>query len=167
MRLAPAVVVTAISCMAAVAADPAPVAPAVPAGSVASLTWMAGCWEATGGDGKVFFQEMWMRPDGGVMIGAGRTIAGGRAIFTENLEIREDDDGVTYWARPQDAAAAVPFKLVKLSDGAVVFENPEHDFPTRILYDRLPDGGLRARVDGPKKAKEKAQAFVYRRVPCE
>ena len=101
------------------------------------------------------------------MIGGGRTIASGRTMFTEQLEIREDSNGIAYRARPQDAPAVVPFKLTKQGDGSVVFENPEHDFPTKISYERLPDGGMRARVDGPANEKEKPQEFVYRRIPCE
>jgi hypothetical protein len=168
MRLLFAICTLAVSCGFTLADDPAPAAASpAPTGNVAALSWMSGCWEATGGEGKVTFHEMWMKPAGGVMIGAGRTLAGARAIFTESLQIREDAEGVTYWARPQGSEAPVGFKLGKQSDGSVLFENPGHDFPTRILYDRLPDGGLRARVEGPKDAKETAQEFVYRRVSCE
>jgi hypothetical protein len=168
MRLLLATFALAASGGAALAADPLPAAdPPASAGNVAALAWMSGCWEATGGEGKVTFHEMWMKPAGGVMIGAGRTLSGARAIFTESLQIREEADGVTYWARPQGSDAPVGFKLGKQSDGSVLFENPGHDFPTRILYDRLPEGGLRARVEGPKDAKETAQEFVYRRVSCE
>lgn len=157
----------AVAAVRAADAAPQPAAPSAPAGTIDALAFMAGCWEADGGGGKVTFHEMWMKPAGGVMIGGGRTLAGGRAIFTENLQIREEGGEVTYWARPQDAAKAVPFRLTRKSDGAVTFENPAHDFPTRILYERTSEGGLRARVEGPETAKEKRQEFDYRRVPCE
>ena len=151
------------------APTPAPAAATAPAvtGGMSGLSFMAGCWEATGGNGKVTFHEMWMAPLGGVMIGGGRTLAQGRTIFTEHFEIREDSTGIAYRAHPQDAPAFVPFKLTKQSDGSVVFENPAHDFPTKISYERLPDGGLRARVDGPANANEKPQEFVYHRISCE
>lgn len=56
--------------------------------------------------------------------------------------------------------------LVKMSDSEVVFENPTHDFPQRILYGPL-SGGVIARTEGVEKGQEKHQDFPYRRVACE
>ena len=58
------------------------------------------------------------------------------------------------------------FRMVRLTEGEVVFENPAHDFPQRILY-RQVAGGLAARIEGRENGKDRAEEFPYRRVPCE
>ena len=55
--------------------------------SVEALGWLAGCW-AGGSSGRAY-EEHWMKPAGGVMLGMSRTIAGGKAVGHEFLQIRE------------------------------------------------------------------------------
>jgi hypothetical protein len=55
---------------------------------VEQLAWMAGCWREESG-GQVA-DEVWMAPAGGVMLGMNRTVAGGPAVSTEFMQIRED-----------------------------------------------------------------------------
>lgn len=59
------------------------------------------------------------------------------------------------------------FKLVKLEKNLAVFENPEHDFPQRIIY-KLEDGEtLKARIEGKSKGKERGVDFPMKRVACD
>lgn len=53
------------------------------------------------------------------------------------------------------------FKLTRMSAQEATFENPAHDFPTRITY-RNADGTLTARIEGNGTEKEKPQEFNYR-----
>ncbi|MGH8854313.1 MAG: hypothetical protein ACREWI_08545 [Telluria sp.] len=43
-----------------------------------------------------------------------------------------------------------------------MFENPAHDFPQRIIYRRVGDTGLHARIEG----KGKGIDFPMRRTAC-
>jgi hypothetical protein len=50
------------------------------------------------------------------------------------LRIVADEDGrVAYIASPSDQATTT-FPLISVTDGEVVFENPDHDFPHRVIY---------------------------------
>ncbi len=121
---------------------------AQPAGSekasVESLSWMAGTW--TGEEGGVVMEEHWMEPRGGMMPGLHRDARPGRKTAFEYLRIEEGPEGLVYQASPQ-GAPATPFLLRSLEARKVVFENPEHDFPQRILYWLDDDGALHARVE--------------------
>ncbi len=44
----------------------------------------------------------------------------------------------------------------------MVFENPQHDFPQRILYRKNPDGTLHARAEGERNGKLSGQDFHFR-----
>jgi len=140
---------------AALAADPP---------DVTSLGWISGCWEMR--RGPLVVEETWMKPAGQTMLGLGRTVREGRTVSYEYLRLHVKDGSIYYTARPSNAASETPFKLARGSDTEAVFENPEHDFPQRLIYRRLPDGSLAARIEGTVKGKQRAQDFSFQRVAC-
>jgi hypothetical protein len=125
--------------------------------SVADLAWLSGCWQYTAGARTV--TEVWLPPDGGTMMGLSRTVSGGRTVEHEFLLLRAGSHGIEYVARPSGQAEAV-FTATKVAAGEVVFENPAHDFPTRITY-RKTDVGVEATVDGMSQGKPRAIRFGY------
>lgn len=135
--------------------------PAAAASKIDGLAFLAGSWITE--DGPARIEEHWTCPGPGAMFGMGRTIAKGKTAFFEYLRIEERPDGVFYVAQPK-GNPPTPFKLVKSEAGSVVFENPEHDFPKRILYAKGPGDTLVARVEGGAASKEKAEEFRYRRL---
>jgi uncharacterized protein DUF6265 len=131
---------------------------AVTAPALSELAWMSGAWE-TGAGGRVQVEEHWTRPAGATMLGMSRTIAGGRTIEFEYLRLEQRANGIFYVAHPKARCPGTDFKLTRLSGQEAIFENPEHDFPRRIIYRKHPDGSLTAIVDGGEGAK--SQSFVY------
>jgi hypothetical protein len=133
--------------------------------NVQALGWIAGCWEMRNPSGTFSIEEMWTKPAGETMLGVGRTIRNGKTIFNEFLRIGVEAGKLTYFARI-GTKDATQFPLLKMSDSEVVFENPTHDFPQRIVYRKTPDG-MFARIEGVEKGKEKHQDFPYKRVSCQ
>jgi len=119
-------------------AAPAPLA-------LAALDWMAGSWRAA--HGSASSEEHWLPAAGGLMLGLHRDVdeARGRASF-EFLRIEARPTGLVYVAQP-GGRAPTDFALVEHGEQRVVFANPEHDFPQRLVYWR--DGeALLARAEG-------------------
>jgi surfactin synthase thioesterase subunit len=109
---------------------------------VESLAFLAGHWCGEN------VEEVWLEPRGGILLGLNRSMGPqGRAAF-EYLRIEQRADGVYYVASP-GGGPSTPFRLVNASDRRATFENPDHDFPVRILYALQPDGRLKARAEGP------------------
>jgi hypothetical protein len=129
----------------------------------ADLAFLAGCWRAEVA-GRVV-EEQWMAPAGGVLVGMGRTVAGEKVEQHEFLLVREQPDGVFYIASPSGQATA-SFKLVTLNQDEAVFENPAHDFPTRIRYRRVGPDALHARIEGIRNSQLRGIDFPYTRVVC-
>lgn len=111
---------------------------------VERLAWMAGHWSRTQ-DG-VQYEEAWLGPRGGTMLGLNRTAAKDRTRSTEQLRIFEDEGEIWYEASPS-GQATTRFRLTSANGNRVVFENPEHDFPQVIEYARDGDA-LRAVIRG-------------------
>ena len=136
--------------------------PAAPP-AINRLGWLAGSWrmEKTG---RVI-DEQWMPPAGGVMLGMARTIAKGRVVEHEFLQIREGPGGDLFYVAQPSGQKEAAFQVKSLTDTEVVFENPQHDFPQKITYTLRPDGSLLAAVEGPgPDGATKRNEFLYGRV---
>lgn len=133
---------------------------------VSDVSWLSGCWEAKIEARGLQITEMWMKPAGGMMIGAGRTIRNGKVVDYEFLRIVEEVDGVFYVAKPTANKDETKFKLTKASAGELVFENPAHDFPQRVIY-KLNGNRLNARIEGTVNGKARGIDFPYARISCE
>jgi len=134
--------------------------------SIDDLAWLGGCWQSNVAEKGLLISEQWMKPAGGMMIGAGRTVKSGKTIEYEFIRIVEDAGGIFYVAKPTGSKEETRFKLIKSTTGEIVFENPAHDFPQRILYKREGDK-LTARIEGRTNGKERGVNYPYVRVACE
>ncbi|MBA4162520.1 MAG: hypothetical protein C0515_10695 [Novosphingobium sp.] len=96
--------------------------------------WMAGTWMTE--EGAKWADEVWTDPRGGVMLGLGRSGFGPELESWEMTQIRVKADGsMVYIARPE-GKAPVEFTMVLVSEAAIEFANPAHDYPQRIRYSR-------------------------------
>ena len=81
------------------------------------------------------------------MVGMNRTVENGKTTFFEYLRIEANDEGIVYLASPLGRDPPTPFKLIESGPMRVIFANPTHDYPKRILYTR--EGNtLHARIEG-------------------
>ena len=112
---------------------------------------MAGSW--TGVDRRgVAMEEHWTAPKGNSMIGIHRDAGKGRTLLFEFLRIEQQGDQIVYLSMPNGRSPATPFPLKEVSGTRVVFENPTHDFPQRIIYWKE-GNDLRARIEGTLNGK--------------
>ena len=133
---------------------------------VASLSWLSGCWEGNYANGRTV-SEQWMKPLGNVMMGMSRTVKNGKTIAFENVRLEQADDGsISYIANPSGQQEA-RFRLVELGGTKAVFENLQHDYPQRIIYELVSPDSLSARIEGTIDGKMKDSGFPFRRVKCE
>ena len=149
----------------AVAALIVVVLPAVAAADIDRLGWLAGCWAYDGaepGSG-----EHWTGPAGGTMFATSRTIRNGKTIAFEYLRIEEDSTGRLQLVASPSGQATTTFSLLRLEDGEVAFENPQHDFPQRIIYKLDGADRLLGRIEGDRDGKISRVEFPMSRVACD
>jgi hypothetical protein len=131
--------------------------------TTADLAFMAGCWRLSA-NGRTI-DEHWLTPAGGSLMGVSRTVAGGKTVEFEFLQIRDLPEGLTYIAKPSGQAEA-KFTIASRTADEIVFENPAHDFPQRIRYKKVGADLLQARVEGTMNGKARGIDFPYARVAC-
>jgi len=143
--------------VAPVARDAAP-AKAAPS-DLAQLSWLAGTWQLR--NGEKLTEEHGFPLKRSTMMGVSHTYDEKTTHFFEFLRIASQKGTQACLAQP-GGRPLVPFLAVQLDGEQVVFENPKHDNPQRIRYERT-EKGVTATVsllDGTK-----AEVFVFERKP--
>ncbi len=130
---------------------------------VRSAAWLSGCWVAS--DGDVRSDEVWMEPEGGLMVGMARTVREGVATGHEFLLLHRKDGRLTYSAYPS-GQDPTDFGATEVSMQRLRFENPQHDFPQAIVYERTSPDSLTAKVYGEIGSSEPAFVLRYSRRVC-
>jgi hypothetical protein len=131
-------------------------------GSINSLAWLSGCWGGKGEEGVV--DEQWSRPAGGSLVGVNRSVRGDRTVSTEFLQIREAEEGLVLTVHPL-GQPSVSYRLKNAGKTSAVFENPAHDFPRRITYQRK-GGNLTVRAEGDDSDRRRAIRLKLKKTAC-
>lgn len=144
-------VVLALACSAAAT-------PVSPSPTVDQLNWMAGSWSGESGGARM--EEHWMEPRGGMMLGLHRDLLPDGAVFFEYLRIETTPEGIVYVASPR-GGKSTNFRLLESKGRRVVFHNPDHDFPQRIIYELRDEARLCARIEGKREGREAATEWCW------
>jgi hypothetical protein len=136
---------------AAAAAEPSP---------FSRMGWMEGRWIGVVDGTRM--EEHWTSGDGDALVGMHKDVKDGRMVSFEFLRIERRDGEIHYLASP-GGRPATPFKLVEQSDRRLVFENPAHDFPQRVLYWSDRAGTLSARIEGTIDGRAESMEWRWKR----
>ena len=125
---------------------------------LSDLSWMAGNWVLE--RGETVTEELWTDSSGTIMVGLSRSTRDGVTRGFEFLRIEQKGHEIAYLASP-GGRAPTAFVLKSLDSNRVVFENPEHDFPQRIIYWRKSDTELCARIEATVEGEEKGSEWCW------
>ncbi len=129
--------------------------------TIADLSWISGSWEIV--DGHSRYEEHWTPAARNALLGMARNLSDGRMVFFEYLRIEAREDGIYYVAQPK-GRPGTDFKLTHFDGTKAVFENPQHDFPRRITYQRGNGHRMTARIDGGPGSDKPATTFRFERM---
>ncbi len=105
--------------------------------TIADLAWLSGEWAGTVAGNQV--EERWLSAAGGAMLGNSRTTRGPSMVEFEFLCVAQRHGGLVYTAMP-NGGGMTDFLLTQISTDGATFENPDHDFPKKIVYAKTADG---------------------------
>lgn len=117
---------------------------------VNQLKWMEGSWIQLEHDGS--FEETWqLKPSdsGTFLVGKGIWLKDS-TVFTEHIHLYVNKEKDHFLYRVMDSSEEVHsgtvFTSTEVSDSMLVFENPKHDFPKKIIYQKMNDSLIHATV---------------------
>lgn len=138
--------------------------PAAAPSEIDKLAFIGGCWTLTRPNGTKI-EEQWLAPAGGAMLGMSRSVRDGKLREFEFMRILAAPDGKLQYVAIPSGQAEAAFPVKDIAENAVTFENPQHDFPQRILYRLVDKDTLVARIEGSVGGQARSADFPYKRCP--
>jgi Domain of unknown function (DUF6265) len=131
---------------------------------VSDLGFMAGCWRGVTRSGTTI-EEFYTAPSSNMIIGTTRYVREGRVVDFEFTRIDQTDSGAVITPHPK-GVRSVSFAPKAVGSNRVIWENPTHDFPQRILYTRVGADTLVARIEGRTPSGDRAVEWRMTRADC-
>ena len=116
-----------------------------------TLEWLNGKWTRTNAKAGRSGFEIWEKISSTEMRGRDINLKDTDTTFVEQLKILVKENAIYYVADVPENKEPVMFKGTSVTQASVVFENPHHDFPKKIVYEW--DGQkLKATISGNGKS---------------
>jgi len=108
--------------------------------------------------------EEWKKMDNDYLQNKGYMINGNDTIISERVALTNTAAGIFYTSTVEDQNNRQPiaFKMTGSENNSFVFENPQHDFPKRIVYKLITADSLHAFIDDGTET-GKRQNFYFKR----
>lgn len=123
--------------------------------------WLEGEWKT--GNEAGFSGEIWQLENDTLLKGQGLVLIGETEHIMEEISIYTSNGSMYYGARvaDQNEGKTILFKATYIDNGHLVFENPGHDFPTRIVYKLAGPDTLEVNISG-RDAEDNRTITLYK-----
>jgi hypothetical protein len=101
---------------------------------LSDLEWLIGVRSIE--QDQMLIYESWSKTSDELLTGKSYYTENGDTMLLETIEIKQVDGEIYYCpsVSNQNDGKAIEFKLTSKKTNELVFENPEHDFPKKIVY---------------------------------
>ncbi len=127
--------------------------------------WFIGTWQNQTPDG--LFTEQWNQINDSVYSAISTVVVNQKdTVFFESILLEQKNNELFYKVSVKDQNKELPvsFKLVKATANQLVFENPTHDFPSKIIYLKISEDSILASISGLIDGKEKIEQFPMKKI---
>lgn len=129
-----------------------------------NFSFLTGSWEMKTNTGKIV--ERWQKHQDSLTGSSYRYNTKGDSILTETIVLKKIEGNwqfsVTGYEKGNEGKTN--FKLVSSKNNTFVFENKQHDFPQRIVYQNKGKTELLAWIEGEINGKTRKIDFPYNRI---
>lgn len=126
--------------------------------------WFIGNWGNTSAEGEL--TESWKKENDSVFHGESYFVTGGKdTVFAEHVKLQEAAGKLSYIVTVpnQNNSEPVQFDATSVTDAQIVFENPKHDYPSKIVYNKVGNDSLVAEIFGVQKGKPASEKFAMKK----
>ena len=127
-------------------------------------SWFLGNWGSKSPEGEL--TERWQKVNDSVYKGESYFVVGGKdTVFSEAVDLVENKGKLTYIVTVpgQNNEKPVPFEMTQSSDTQIIFENPAHDYPNKIVYNKITNDSIVAEISGMQKGKPAKEQFALKK----
>jgi len=134
------------------------------AASTVAIEGLYGDWLDIQDSGRTYVHEHWELGADGTPSGLGYVLSGNDTVFIEHLALLTLRDTLHYAVSVgSQGGPAVLFKLIHDQD-SLVFVNPQHDMPQRIVYTPAGPDAWHAIVSGTHQGETAVDHYHFKRV---
>lgn len=125
--------------------------------------WLIGTWENKSDEGEMV--ETWSKTNDSLYSGSSYFIKGKDTLHSESIALTQKADVILYTptVKGQNNNQPVSFQLTKQTPKQLVFENPKHDFPQKIVYQQITADSLIATISGMQQGKASSESFSMKK----
>lgn len=120
------------------------------------FNWLIGTWQE--GQKKSF--ETWEVKDNFLFATAYIVDRSGNKIITEEIKLIKKEKDFFYVPDVAGPQGAIEFRITSFGETSFVAENPEHDFPKKIVYKKINEGELVATIS----AGSNSTSYSFRKI---
>ncbi|MFD2602059.1 DUF6265 family protein [Flavobacterium suzhouense] len=132
--------------------------------NIEKANWFLGEWANTSNEGEL--TERWKKENDSVFHGESYFVKENKdTVFAEHVKLWEANGKLTYTVTVpnQNNGEAVDFEMTSSTTNQIVFENPKHDFPNKITYNKVGNDSLVAEISGIQKGKPASEKFAMKK----
>jgi hypothetical protein len=122
--------------------------------------WILGEWESKSADGNL--SETWKKVNDSTFQAQSYFIKEKDTLHFESITLQQNGEVLSYNAivKGQNSDKPVSFKLTNSTEKQLIFENPKHDYPKKIIYTQINEDNLVAEISGTLEGKATSEKFA-------
>lgn len=162
--LAAIVLATTFSCKEAHDAQrPAPIIETEKYLALKNADWLIGRWENNSPEGNL--SETWKVENDSTFSGESYFVVKNDTVFSEKVSLFETNGKLIYKVSVpgQNDEKPVEFESSFFNNKTMIFENPKHDYPNKIIYNKVSADSLVAKISGLKKGMQAEETFKFKK----
>jgi hypothetical protein len=130
---------------------------------IVAANWLLGNWENKSDDGDLL--ETWKKVNDSIYDGESYFIKGKDTLHFEKIQMKQKGESLFYIAtiRGQNNDKPVTFKHNDTIEKQLVFENPKHDFPQKIVYSQITNDSIIIQISGIQQGKPSSERFSMKK----
>ena len=127
------------------------------------MDWLLGSWENKSELG--YLQENWTKINDSIYQGSTYFIKEKDTLHNEQITLEQKEGKVRYvpTVKGQNNDQPVVFLLTSQTAKQFVFENPNHDYPKKIIYNMINSDSLVAVISGVQEGKASSESFAIKK----
>jgi hypothetical protein len=125
--------------------------------------WLLGNWENKSATGDLL--ESWKKINDSIYDGESYFIKGKDTLHFEKIQMKQKGEALFYIAtiRGQNNDKPVTFKHNDTITKQLVFENPKHDYPQKIIYSQITKDSIIIQISGIQQGKPSSERFSMKK----
>ena len=130
---------------------------------IVGTDWLLGKWENKSDEGHLL--ETWKKVNDSLFIGESYFIREKDTLHSEKIQLKQKGENLFYIAtvKGQNNDKPVTFKRNIEIEKQLVFENPKHDYPKKIIYNPFAKNHLMIEISGIQQDKPSSTRYSMKK----